>query len=72
MLGWRQNKLTRFSTGNVRMTIVDRYLFFLFLKAFLVCFLSFAGLFVIGHLFSNLDEMQDIGEATGWASLFRE
>ena len=54
------------------MTIVDRYLFFLFLKAFLVCFLSFAGLFVIGHLFSNLDEMQDIGEATGWASLFRE
>lgn len=54
------------------MTIVDRYLFFLFIKTFLVCFLSFAGLFVVGHLFSNLDEMQAISESTGWVSLLRD
>ena len=54
------------------MTIVDRYLFFLFLKTFLICFLSFAGLFVIVHLFSNLDELTEIGKAQGWGSLFYE
>ena len=53
------------------MTIFDRYLFFLFIKTFLVCFVSFSGLFVVGHLFSNLDEMQTIAETTGWAGTFQ-
>lgn len=55
-----------------KMTIVDRYLFFLFIKTFLVCFLSFAGLFVIVHLFSNLDELTEISKTTGWGNLFFE
>ena len=54
------------------MTIVDRYLFFLFAKTFLVCFLSFAGLFTVGHLFSNLDEMQAISESIGWVGMLQE
>lgn len=53
------------------MTIFDRYLLFLFLKTFLVCFVSFTGLFVVGHLFSNLDEMQAIAETEGWLGTFQ-
>lgn len=51
------------------MTIVDRYLFFVFIKIFLVCFLSFAGLFIVIHLFSNLDELGALAHETGWFAL---
>ncbi len=54
------------------MTIVDRYLFFLFLKTFLICFLSFTGLFIVIHLFSNLDELVAIAEKDSWPKLFYE
>lgn len=54
------------------MTIVDRYLFFLFLRTFVVCFLSFTGLYVVIHLFSNLDELVAIAEVDGWQQLFYE
>ena len=54
------------------MTIVDRYLFFLFLKTFLICFLSFTGLYVVVHLFSHLDEMVALSKDDGWATLFYE
>ena len=54
------------------MTIVDRYLFFLFLKTFLICFLSFAGLYVVIDLFSNLDEMAALSEVDGWPILMSE
>jgi len=54
------------------MTIVDRYLFKLFLKTFLICFLSFAGLYIVIHLFSNLDELVAISKRTGWGTLFYE
>jgi lipopolysaccharide export system permease protein len=47
------------------MTVLDRYLLFLFLRTFLVCFLSFSGLFVVIHLFTNLDEMVRIKELEG-------
>ena len=47
------------------MTIVDRYLLRLFIKIFLVCFLSFTGLFVVIHLFSNLDELMTAAETNG-------
>lgn len=54
------------------MTIVDRYLLFLFLRTFLVCFASFAGLFVVVHLFSNLDELVAISKSIGWGNLLIE
>lgn len=54
------------------MTIVDRYLLFLFLKIFFVCFLSFSGLFIVVHLFSHLDELIALAEVNGWATVFYE
>lgn len=51
------------------MTIVDRYLLLLFLKIFLVCFVSFTGLFVVIHLFSNLDELATLSKQDGWFQL---
>ncbi len=54
------------------MTIVDRYLFFLFLKTFLICFVSFSGLYIVIHLFSNLDDLVEIAKADGWPTLFKE
>ena len=54
------------------MTIVDRYLFFLFVKTFLICFLSLTGLYIVIHLFSNLDEMVELGQSDGWPKLFYE
>lgn len=53
------------------MTIVDRYLFFLFLKTFLICFVSFTGLYIVVHLFSNLDEMVALS-TDGWPTLLYE
>ena len=54
------------------MTILDRYLLFLFLKIFLVCFISFVGLFLVVHLFSNLDELAALAEPSGgWANLLQ-
>ncbi len=55
------------------MTILDRYLLFLFLKIFAVCFTSFVGLFLIIHLFSNLDELAELAEPCGgWPTLLAE
>ena len=55
------------------MTILDRYLLSLFLKIFLICFTSFVGLFLVVHLFSNLDELAALAEPSGgWANLLRE
>jgi lipopolysaccharide export system permease protein len=52
------------------MTIFDRYILFMFLKIFAVCFLSFTGLFVVIHLFSNLDELAALTKHTGgWIQL---
>ena len=54
------------------MTIVDRYLCSVFLSTFLICFLSFAGLYTVVHLFSNLDELNLIAEKVGWLAVFQE
>ena len=54
------------------MTIVDQYLLFLFIKIFLVCFLSFTGLFIVVHLFSNLDELAALSKSRGWPQLMWE
>lgn len=54
-------------------TILDRYLLFLFLKIFLVCFCSFVGLFLVIHLFSNLDELTALAEPSGgWPQLLSD
>ncbi len=47
------------------MTIVDRYLLAQFLKIFLVCLVSFAGLFVVIHVFTNLDEVVTLAGQEG-------
>ena len=54
------------------MTIVDRYLCSVFLSTFLICFLSFAGLFTVVHLFSDLDELNMIANKVGWMAVFQE
>ena len=54
------------------MTILDRYLCSVFLRTFLICFLSFSGLFTVVHLFSNLDELTAIAEKVGWLAVFQE
>ena len=54
------------------MTIVDRYLFFLFLRTFLICFVSFSGLYIVIHMFSNLEDLVDIAKVDGWPTLFKE
>ncbi len=38
------------------MTIIDRYLLRQFVQAFLICFLSLTGLYIVIDAFSNLDE----------------
>lgn len=48
-----------------RMTIVDRYLLKLFFKIFLICFVSFTGLFIVIHLFTNIDELSEISDRNG-------
>ncbi len=47
------------------MTIVDRYLLVLFFKIFLICLISFTGLFIVVHLFTNLDELVEAAEQNG-------
>ncbi len=51
------------------MTILDRYLLLLFLRTFLVCFISFTGLYVVIHLFSNLDELSALSAESTWGQL---
>lgn len=54
------------------MTIVDRYLLFLFLRTFLICFVSFSGLYIVIHMFSNLEDLAEIAQEDGWPKLFQE
>ena len=54
------------------MTIIDRYLSWLFLKTVLTCLVSAAGLYVVVHLFSNLDELTTISKQIGWWGVFQE
>lgn len=51
------------------MTIVDRYVLKLYLKVFLVCFVSLTGLYVIIETFNNLEEFMELGKQQG--SLFK-
>lgn len=52
------------------MTTFDRYVFGLFAKVLLVCFMSMAGLYVVIDTFNNLDEFLDLGkQLDGFASV---
>jgi len=39
------------------MTQIDRYIFVLFARTILICFLSLAGVFVVFHAFNHLDDL---------------
>ncbi|MFM7928156.1 MAG: LptF/LptG family permease, partial [Pirellula sp.] len=47
------------------MTRIDRYLMVLFVRVFLVCFLTLAGLLIIAQIFTNLDELLEYGRIRG-------
>ena len=38
------------------MTKLDRYILVLFLRTVLICFLSIAGIFVVFHAFTTMDD----------------
>jgi len=55
------------------MTILDRYLLKLFIRIFAVCFLSFSGLYIVIHVFSNLDDLVTLAsEEGGWLVLIQK
>lgn len=47
------------------MTRIDRYLMVLFIRVFLVCFVTLAGLLIIAQIFTNLDELLEYGRIRG-------
>jgi len=47
------------------MRIIDRYLLTQFLKTFLICYISLAGLFIIFDAFTNLEEFMRSAEKVG-------
>ncbi len=47
------------------MTRIDRYLAFLYIRVFLVCFLTLAGLLMVAQIFTNLDEFIQYGKIRG-------
>jgi len=46
-------------------TCIDRYIFAVFFRTLLVCFLSFGGIFVIFHAFTNMDDLNQYAERGG-------
>lgn len=51
------------------MTKIDRYLLFLYARVLVICFLSVAGLLVVVHVFSNMEEFLRFAEQSN-ASVF--
>lgn len=47
------------------MKIIDRYILRQFLRTFAICFISLLGLYVVFHLFSNIEEFISEGERQG-------
>ncbi len=54
------------------MRIIDRYLLRQFIKAFMVCFVSLTGLYIVFDAFTNLEEFIRCGQKAGgfWPLLF--
>jgi lipopolysaccharide export system permease protein len=47
------------------MTQIDRYILVLYLRVFIVCFLTLSGLLIVVQLFTNIDEFAAYGKANG-------
>ena len=47
------------------MTKIDRYILILFLRTVLVCFCSIAGIFIVFHAFTSLDDLVRQGRTDG-------
>lgn len=47
------------------MTKIDRYILVLFLRTVLICFCSIAGIFIVFHAFTSMDELVKQGETEG-------
>lgn len=47
------------------MTCIDRYILRVYLRTLAVCFISFAGIFIVFHAFTNMDELAEYAERTG-------
>ena len=47
------------------MQILDRYILRMFFKAFVICFMSLAGLYIIIDSFGNLEEFINLGQHAG-------
>ncbi|MFN7738368.1 MAG: LptF/LptG family permease [Pirellula sp.] len=47
------------------MTRIDRYLLFLYIRVFLICFITLSGLLIIAQVFTNLDEFIQYGRNRG-------
>ena len=52
------------------MRILDRQRYWAFLKAYLICYVSLVGLYIVIDAFSNLDEFTK--RADGLGELFRD
>ena len=47
------------------MRLIDRYVFFLFLRVFTLCFLCLTGIYVVGDFVGHLNEFIDASEEHG-------
>ncbi len=47
------------------MTKIDRYILYLFLRTVLVCFSSIAGIFIVFHAFTSMDDLVKQGQVEG-------
>lgn len=47
------------------MTQIDRYILVLYLRVFIVCFLTLSGLLIVVQLFTNIDEFVSFGKTNG-------
>lgn len=47
------------------MTRIDRYLLFLYMRVFVICFMTLSGLLIVVEVFTNLDELIAFGRTRG-------
>ena len=69
-LGWGAYNWPSFTTipEEKSMSVIDRYVLLLFGRIFAVCFVSLTGLFIVIHLFTNLDELSVLADKVGGMS----
>ena len=47
------------------MRLIDRYVFFLFARVFILCFLCLTGIYVVGDFVGHLNEFIDAADEHG-------